>query len=304
MPLPLANPSAQIQTAACRETEGRRLSLLYEAPRSLRLWHLASLDAPSVAVVWSLAFAQTANVHLPAWCPLLLALATWSVYIGDRLLDAHSAIRAGDIACLRERHYFHWHYRHALAPLAIVAAVAAGIIMLALMPFAILERDSALAFAASVYFSGVHLSRGHSTRRLRIVSKEFLVGFLFTAGCALPTVCRLGEMRTFTEKRWPVVIGMAFFALLAWLNCHAIERWESGGLSHISRKTGAIAIAGVFFAIMLHHAAFAVSALLVAGSSAALLLWLLDYFRNRMTALTLRMAADLVLLTPILLVAR
>jgi len=55
------------------------------APVPLRLWHLASLDAPTVAVVWTLGFAWAASVRLPPWIPVLLALATWAVYVADRL---------------------------------------------------------------------------------------------------------------------------------------------------------------------------------------------------------------------------
>ncbi len=64
-------------------------------PRALHLWHLASLDAPTVAVVWTLAFAWAAGVHLDRWVLVLLASGTWTVYVGDRLLDAHRAIRVG-----------------------------------------------------------------------------------------------------------------------------------------------------------------------------------------------------------------
>lgn len=79
-----------------------------DAPSPLRLWHLSSLDAPTVAAVWSLGFAKTAGVRLPAWAPVLLVFVTWFVYVSDRLLDARSALRARDIHRLRQRHYFHW----------------------------------------------------------------------------------------------------------------------------------------------------------------------------------------------------
>src|ERR1035441_1521773 len=77
------------------------------APVLLRLWHLGSLDAPTVAVTWSLAFAWAARVQLPAWVPILLALGTWAVYIGDRLLDARTAMRSGNLHRLRDRHFFY-----------------------------------------------------------------------------------------------------------------------------------------------------------------------------------------------------
>ena len=65
-------------------------------------------------VVWSLAFASVAKIYLPVWVPVLLALATWSIYIGDRLLDARRALRTGALHSLRERHFFHWRHRRLL----------------------------------------------------------------------------------------------------------------------------------------------------------------------------------------------
>lgn len=80
----LANPHTEPGTAI----PGRVL----DAPLLLRYWHLSSLDAPTVAVVWSLGFAWAAGVRLPVWIPILLALVAWAVYIGDRLLDARPIV--------------------------------------------------------------------------------------------------------------------------------------------------------------------------------------------------------------------
>jgi hypothetical protein len=49
-------------------------------------------------VAWSLNFAWAAGVNLPKWVPVLLALGTWAVYVGDRLLDARAAFRSGNLA--------------------------------------------------------------------------------------------------------------------------------------------------------------------------------------------------------------
>ncbi|MGD0347604.1 MAG: hypothetical protein ABSA85_12650, partial [Terracidiphilus sp.] len=132
---------------------------IFGAPRALGFWHLASLDAPTVAIVWSLAFAWAGHVHLPLWVPLLLALATWCVYVADRLLDARAGLRVPARHTLRERHLFHWRYRRVLLPMAIAAACAAAGIILALMPPMARARDTVLAAAALAYFSGVHSGR-------------------------------------------------------------------------------------------------------------------------------------------------
>jgi hypothetical protein len=301
MPLPLANPRADSQAADFAQTAHRRRIL--DAPTPLRLWHLASLDAPTVAVVWSLAFARTAKVALPAWVPVLLALATWAVYIGDRLLDTRSALRSGDVSCLRERHFFHWRLRRSLTPIAVAAAGVSAVIIFTQMPLVLRERDFVLAVAGTAYFSGVHFPWKEGTKRPFLFSKEFLVGVLFTAGCAAPTLSRLDATTVPVPTLWALLVSVAFFAVLAWLNCEAIERWESDTASHISTYAVQLGFVGVVLAVFFFHGTRGGS-LIITGSAASLMLAVLDRFRARLTPLALRAAADLVLLTPLLLFAR
>jgi hypothetical protein len=268
------------------------------------LWHLASLDAPTVAVAWSLGFAWAAGVRLPFWVPVLLALGTWAVYIGDRLLDARTALRSGNLHRLRERHFFHWRHRRILAPLACVAAGIAAAIIFGLMPVAAREHNSVLGVAALAYFSGVHASQNSSSPARTGFSKELLVGILFTAGCALPALSRLSAI-TFGRPLWSILAACFFFAALAWMNCSAIERWESAKRpGHIVIGGRILALAGLALAILLFPIQPRLAALLAAGSTSALLLALLDRLRSRLTPLALRAAADLVLLTPLFLLAR
>src|SRR5580692_6919217 len=146
MPLRLANPTFESRsTGTCQDH--RDTDAIFEAPAPLRFWHLASLDAPTVAVVWSLGFAWAAGIHLPAWVPALLALGTWTAYICDRILDAHGALRKGNVQSLRERHFFHWRHRNVLAPLALLAGSIAAAIIFSYMPVGIRERNSVLAVA-------------------------------------------------------------------------------------------------------------------------------------------------------------
>jgi len=304
MPLPLANPPAQ-SCALGHLPVIDRAAHGYDAPAPLRLWHLASLDAPTVAVVWSLAFAWAAGLHLPAWVPVLLALTTWSVYIGDRLLDAYAGLRSNALDRLRERHLFHWRHRLVLAPAAFGAAAASAAIILTLMPDLLRRHDSVLAAAALAYFSGVHSRRKPPSWLAPLLSKEFLVGVLFTAGCALPTLSQMPISFGTVRQVAPLFAAIAFLAALAWLNCHAIESWES-------RKTGSrifaegcfIGAAGLALSVAIAPIHFRIAALLVAGAAAAFLIALLDCRRRHFTSVALRAAADLVLLTPIFLLAR
>ncbi len=287
MPLPLAQSRASHLPAAAAAPRA--------LPRPLRLWHLASLDAPTVAVVWSLAFAQAAAIRLPAWVPILLALGAWAVYIGDRLLDARTAFRAGSLDQLRDRHFFHWRHRRLLAPIAVIAAVAAAAIIVALMPAPLRERNSVLAAAALAYFSGVHLPRRPRWLTPRL-SKELLVGILFTAGCAAPTVMRLrGAFLA------PLLVAASIFAALAWLNCHAIDRWESEPTADIAPRAAILAVLSLVASAILAASQPRIAALLVCAAASATMLALLDRTRSRLTPLALRAAADLVLLAPLAL---
>lgn len=308
----------------------------------LAFWHLASLDAPTVAVVWSFAFAWAGHVRLPLWVPLLLALVTWSVYVGDRLLDALAGLCKPALHTLRERHRFHWRYRRVLLPMAIAAACAAAGIILTFMPPLARARDSVLAAAALAYFSGVHTGRNAQQFSLRWLrsfpGKEFLVGVLFTTGCALPAWHRSHAVAAPASTIWVFWIPAAAFTLLAWLNCTCIARWESTDEPFDSKNksvvlgersprkarwTGveepaccdnrspgslrpmALALAAMALVLCILAATSAhprPAALLAAGAASALLLALLDRISFRVTPLALRAAADLVLLTPLALI--
>ncbi len=302
MPQTLPNPPAQLSAELPVEPSaltGTGVRPLSDAPRPLLLWHLASFDAPTVAVVWSLAFAWAAGVRLPLWIPVALALAVWTIYVGDRLLDARAGLRSPVRRMLRERHYFHWRHRRILLPLAAVAACAAAVMVFRFMAPAAREPNSFLAVAALAYFSGVH-----SRRRLpRLFTKELLVGLIFTAGCALPTWFRWRGGHS--SMLWFFWMPVVYFAALAWLNCHAIARWESG--RRTPRATGVLSLgcllglAGMILALAALAGHARSSAVLVCAAASALLLALLDRMRDRLTPTALRAAADFVLLTPALL---
>jgi hypothetical protein len=315
VPQILANPQARFSLAKPIPANRRQ----FDAPAPLRLWHLTSLDAPTVAVVWSLAFAWAAGVRLPAWITILLALAAWAVYIGDRLLDARAAFRIANLDSLRERHLFHHRHRRLLLPLALAASCAVLWIVFTQMPSPARERNSVLAVAALAYFTGVHSSRRLPALHLPplvkplakplanpfvklLLKKELLVGLLFTAACAMPAFTRATAQ--FASSRGPLLATAVFFALLAWLNCHAIDRWEAPHRkrgSQIFAPACLLAVAGIPLAGFLSQAQPRFAALVLAGVAAALLLALLHRSRGRLTPLALRAAADLVLLTPLVL---
>lgn len=271
------------------------------ALRPLHLWHLASLDAPTVAVVWTLGFAWAAGVRLPEWVLLLVALVVWPVYVADRLLDARSDLARAELGRLRERHLFHWRHRRWLVPLAAMAAAIAGAILLGWVPAVVRARDSLLGAAALAYFTRVHAPESPGGRWQRVsrwrgmLTKELLVGLLFTAGCVLPAWSRAQAAGGLLAT--PAVV----FALLAWLNCTLIDGWESGTTTKRRFIGLALGLAAVALAVAVLAASQPRIALLLgAASLAALLLAALDSWRSRLAPVTLRALADLVLLTPLL----
>jgi hypothetical protein len=306
VPQIVPNQNVQARAAIRIPAAKRRL----DAPAPVRLWHLTSLDAPTVAVVWSLAFAWVAGIRLPVWIPLLLGLTAWAVYIADRLLDAQTALRAANLDSLRERHCFHHRHRRVLVPVAICAACVAACIVFTLMPVAVRERNSALAVAGLAYFTGVHSSGRRSTLGFPsfspLVKKELLVGLLFTAACALPAFSRTAAQTGVSF--WLLAGAAVFYALLAWLNCYAIDRWEvreqEPEKSRIFPMACLLGFTGLLLAVFVGSIEPRLAALATAGAVSAMLLAMLDRVRGRITPLALRVTADLALLTPAVLLLR
>ena len=307
MPLPLAQQrlhQARVNSGQFRrlflerKTAGGMSLVPIHAPLPIRLWHLASFDAPTVAVVWCLGFAWATNVRLPSWVLALIALAVWSAYVADRLLDARGGIRTLALIQLRDRHIFHWRNRSIFIPLAVSSTLAAICIICEWMPRSIRQHDSLLAVASLAYFARVHSKRA----QFALFSKEFLVGVLFTLGCVLPAWSRAQFSNV--SPLWPFLLASAIFASLAWLNCTAIDRWESSNEAVLGGSifsiAGWLACASCVCAALLVRDQGPFAALVGCAAMSALLIAVLDRYRHRLTPITLRSAADLVLLAPAL----
>ncbi len=301
--MPLIFPKTTAQDCTAQRGPGASRTRAALAP--LHLWHLASLDAPTVALAWAFSFAWAAGTHLPPLAAAVIVLAVWTVYVGDRLLDARTVLRQHTEHRLRERHYFHWRHRRVFLPLAVVAGAAAAVLVLGCIPKVARERDSLLAAASLAYFARVHQSQLSTVRSTRpffppIVTKELLVGVLFAVGCALPALGAAWSAPA--SVRWVLIGCVAFFAALAWLNCHAIEQWEMaperrGNLSPTRFALG-LATLGLGAALLGAFTYPRPALLLAAAALSALLIALLDRLRQRLAPVTLRAAADLVLLAP------
>ncbi len=261
----------------------------------LEYWHLLSLDAPTVAVAWSWAFAHAAGEAMPWLNALALGLATWLLYVADRLLDGLATTKG-----LRERHHFHARHRKAFLAAAFPAACLVGWLAITQLDHAQLLNDLKLSTAAFAYLLCVHLPLRLTAN---LFPKELAVAIIFATACVIPAWSQAPA-----PHAWLLIAGL-LFAMLCWLNCIAIETWEATAVTRLHAATRRIGshLRGTCFglsvcacgvalaAAVAGRKGFAVLALCVAAS--AMLLRVLD--EKYMTPLQLRAAADAVLLTPL-----
>jgi hypothetical protein len=250
----------------------------------LALWHLLSLDAPTVAALWTWFIARANHVQLSYALPVAMFLAGWVIYAADRLLDMRHLVtgrprRSEDE--LEARHLFHFVHRRAF--LASMPFAAIGI--LALLP-------NLLPVAVHLYLLGGVLLLGwflviHAAG-LRL-PKEVVVGLYFAAATFAPTLVRA------PVRPRLLMVEAVLFAALCTLNCLFIHAWE--------RSTGRMRPLLTFAALLgLASCAFLRgSAPAIAIGISAALLFLLHCRRDRLSRTHLRCAADLALLTPVLL---
>jgi hypothetical protein len=269
------------------------------AASPIALWHLLSLDAPTVAALWTWFIARVCRVHLPIATPLAMALAVWVLYAGDRLLDAR---RAGEDGAdeLEARHLFHHRHRRGFLAGIAVAVGALG----ALLPS--LDATALRLYLAEGALLAAWFLILHASRNAHRLPKEIAVGVFFSAAVFIPTVAREPGLRA---ELLPMAILLSG---LCGLNCLFIYAWEHEGFSGAAVRpphaTTRVAVArlpelGAALAIAGAVAVFlnVPWVIAVACSLAAVLLVMLDRYRGRFARIDLRAAADLALLAPMLL---
>jgi hypothetical protein len=261
-------------------------------------WHLLSLDAPTVAALWSWLFVRAMHLHLSLLQALLLPLGTWLLYVGDRILDG--LLQRQDEP-LRERHHFHARHRAAFLWAASFLIVLLTWSVLTRMRPETLREDSWIGLLALLYLGAVHL---WAAPRL---PKELAVAILFAAATAVPAWSRLGAGAGRGLGKEQLAPAVVFFALLCWTNCVGIEKWE-GGKPHPTTRWASLhlrPIVTMIALLSLGAALLAPSRGLMTVYLAALLssglLFALDARSSHFSPLHLRIAADAALLTPLAL---
>jgi hypothetical protein len=272
-----------------------QLALPARPSSPIALWHLLSLDAPTVAALWVCFIARAAHIHIPLAAPAAMALAVWILYAADRLLDA----RRSAAHELEARHLFHYRYRHAFL-IGITAATAAlATLLLHLDPAAIRLYliEGTLLFAWFLIL--------HATRSAHRLPKEIAVGLFFSAAVFIPSIAREPSLRA------TLLPAAILFAALCSLNCLFIYAWEHDhpsntpahrstrfAIAHLAALAITTAVAGAGLTLLAPTPAKPIAA---GCASAAVLLLALDRKRSRLSRIGQRAAADLALLTPLLL---
>jgi hypothetical protein len=264
------------------------------------LWpNLLSLDAPLVAVLWLNLFAIAARIHLPRSASLVLALVVWLIYIADRIFDT---LRPDKRAELAARHRFYRAHRNAFLGLLL------GLFLLTCWECRTLDprtlRDGVLLMLiVAGYFVAVHWAR--SSRRL-LLPKEAVVGIVFGMGTFLPVWAHLHGMTI------AMLITVALFMLLCWLNAVLIEHWEwvrprwkrsqtpHGSTiaigAHLLIIGSAVAVAAA--ALMLSAPFRPERLVLLATALSALALAAIGFSRRLLSIQAIPVLADAALLTP------
>jgi hypothetical protein len=243
----------------------------------LERWHLLSLDAPTVAAVWTWFVARWARVELPWTAVAGMFCAVWVLYAADRLLDARELRRGIEADELEARHFFHFANGRWFR-----WGIGAGCVGLAVLLPTMMVAEVRLYLTLGALLVGWFVVI-HSGRKP--LPKELVVGVFFAAAVFIPTVARAPGMRG--ELVAPAVL----FAGLCSLNCLFIFVWEHEG--------SAAAAWAVWLGSGLALAGLGVRGMVLpVGLSAGLLVGL-HGVRKRVGRTTMRALADLVLLTPL-----
>jgi len=251
---------------------------------------VASLDVPLIAVAWQLLFGRALGADLGWQHSALLGVAVWLIYSADRWLDGLELGRDART----ERHRFYVRYRRPVLRVWSVVSAAASVGGLTVLTRPELVAALLLASLMLGYFLARHASDRAAHPKEAQIAVVFALGVAFLPG--------LNGARLI-----PLVISAVLFAILIFLNCALIARWE-GDHDHeavpfavraprIAARLGAGAVG---LAICAFGAGLGVyPPLFFALGGSALLLFGLDYLSTPPPAAR-RVLADAALLTPLL----
>jgi hypothetical protein len=279
-------------------------NLLLDLVKNSWAWlHLLSLDAPLVAVLWQLLFAKALRVHLAPVVTLVTALAIWLIYVADRILDSYPAEEGPEEAL---RHRFYRAHRMAFLPVFFTTLLVTGWMAFADLGFKTWRNGLLLAAIVGAYFGVVHVLGG---RARKWFPKEIAVAILFGIGTFMPVGVHVQPLH------FRFLLPFVLFLLVLWMNTLIIEysewvklRGRAAGRPHESTILVGTHLAafgagvGVLALCAIASGWFPLAPpILLAEGLSALGLGMLGWQWRRISSYAVRVAADVLLLTPLLL---
>ena len=286
------------------KTKSSPSGLVLEFARDSWGWlHLLSLDAPLVAVLWQLLFARALRAHLPPVVTLVTALVIWLIYVADRILDSYKSEEAADQAL---RHRFYRAHRLAFLPAFLAVFLITGWLSYNDLGFRTWCDGLLLAAIVGGYFAVVHLLGGGAQKWF---PKEIAVAVLFGTGTFMPVSVRVQQLHV------RFLVPFLLFLLVLWMNTLFIEysewvtlRRREADRPHKStilmgqHLTGFGVCVGILaLCAVASHWFPRARSILVAEMLSALALAVLGWKWRRISSYAVRVVADLVLLTPLVL---
>lgn len=282
--------------------DDRSLTGALQTRSALALWHLCSLDAPSVATLWTIFIADVSGVRLSWSAPTGMFLAVWILYAADRILDARNALIPGEH--LEVRHLFHNEHRKIFIAAMAFCSLWLGALVVTFSAEEVL-LFSALAILLLAYLILIHVGRpGEQAQDDARLPKEFAVGAFFAAAVFIPTVAR--QPNEFLH----LLPSAALFGIVCTLNCLFVYAWEHPeGASHAHWSTRAVVrhlrpatwlSVAIALVLLIAPSATHVNAPTAIACALCLLCFLiLHKQRGKLSKLTLRALVDFVLLAPL-----
>jgi hypothetical protein len=264
--------------------------------------NLICLDAPIVAVTWQCFFSRSCHILLPIYPRSALFLSAWLIYLADRLADSWS-LRRNDPLSLRQQ-FCRSHQRTWFVMIVTLAVVDLWIISQRL-DGATIERGILLGAIAVAYLA-VNYWLGKIWRVIPV--KEICVGSLFAAG----TIAALLPKVRYTIA---IACSFVFFAALCSFNCISIAIWEreldraqrknsiATGWPEIQMWFRPFVFVSAIVVIAIGFATKTFAQLYFCIGASALLLVILDWLGEKIPRDERTALADLVLLTPLLVLA-
>ncbi len=261
-----------------------------------------SLDAPLVAIAWQIALARSAGVNLAGYHIFILGASVWLAYAADRWIEGW---RLTPDQVLTQRLLFHQRWRWPVAGAWIVVLGFALVLSFARLTHREFFAGLAVLGCVLVYLLSHQLVHRHHPWR---APKEICVALLLTGGVAC-----------FPAAQDPayllaVAAPLALFGVLCFANCALISLWENeidrqhgqnslvlqypAGRPFVRAMPWILAGIGIVVVTCLHLPSGDVTECAVASS---VLLGVVDLAHHRLGRQLSRVLADIVLLTPLIL---